>query len=171
MGPNARLDIVEFASACGGPAAYDVSVVTALRKSRAFVAACARSPGHAACLRHDYELSVQYAYRLPDARLYPLVVEVGGRWHHSVPPLLRRLAREHVAQVDDFGSESGLNAVNLVVSRWMARLSAALIRGNAAVHRRAGYTPTPFVVAEPSSCASLGHLLPEGDSHYEMWVS
>ena len=48
MGPHARLDIVEYASALGGPAAYDVSVVTALRKDRRFVTQCAGFPGHAA---------------------------------------------------------------------------------------------------------------------------
>ena len=45
MGPAARLDIVEFASEGGGPASYDVSVVTPLRDSESFVAACARAPG------------------------------------------------------------------------------------------------------------------------------
>ena len=44
MGPNARLDIVEYASAEGAPAAYDVSVVTALRANRAFIRQCACTP-------------------------------------------------------------------------------------------------------------------------------
>ena len=87
MGPHARLDIVEFPSGVGGPAAYDVSVVTALRKDRAFVAQCAATPGYAAQTRHEHKLSVQYRDRAPGALLHPLVVEVGGRWHSSVPPL------------------------------------------------------------------------------------
>ena len=41
MGPSARLDIVEFASTAGGPATYDVSVVTPLRDDASFVAHCA----------------------------------------------------------------------------------------------------------------------------------
>ena len=168
MGPSARLDIVEFASAVGAAAAYDVSVVTALRKSRTFVAECARSPGHAASQRHDHKLRVQYAARLPGSRLYPLVVEVGGRWHPSVPPLLRRLARESLGLSAD---PSGLSdSIGPVVSRWMARLSAALIRGNAAVHRRAGYLPPPVVPAEAGIGGPLAHMVPEGDSAYELWV-
>jgi len=171
MGPHARLDIVEFASSVGGPAAYDVSVVTALRKARSFIASCARSPGHAAGARHDHKLHVQYSGRLPSAQLYPLVVEVGGRWHPSVPPLLRRLAREHARHSLDLGAESGRDAVGLIVSRWMARLSAALIRGNAAVHRRAGYCPPPTRASEPAPGGPLAHLVPEGDSAYELWVA
>ena len=56
MGPRARLDIVEYPSVEGGPAAYDVSVVTALRKSRAFVAHCADVPGYAGAVAHDAKL-------------------------------------------------------------------------------------------------------------------
>ncbi len=171
MGPHARLDIVEFASAVGGPAAYDVSIVTALRKDRRFVEHCARAPGYASRNRHDHKLSTQYANRLPGARLFPLVVEVGGRWHSSVPPLLRQLAREHVRHAFHPSEASGLGPVGHVVSRWMARLSAALIRGNAAVHRRAGYTPPGPMTADPSPGDPLAHLVPEGDSAYELLVS
>jgi len=170
MGPHARLDIVEFASSVGGPAAYDVSVVTALRKAPSFVDACARCPGHASATRHDYKLRVQYAQRLPHTQLYPLVAEVGGRWHPSVPPLLRRLAREHIHHSLDLGPTTGRDGAGLLVARWMARLSATLIRGNAAVHRRAGYCPPAARLSEPSLGGPLAHLVPEGDSAYELWV-
>ena len=161
---------MEFASAVGGPAAYDVSVVTALRKCRRFVERCACLPGHASQVRHDYKLDRQYADRLAGTYLYPLVVEVGGRWHPSVPPLLRRLARENVRHAYHPCEVSGLNPVGLVVSRWMARLSAALIRGNAAVHRRAGYAPSGPIPADPSPGGPLAHLVPEGESAYELLV-
>jgi hypothetical protein len=170
MGPHARLDIVEFASSVGGPAAYDVSVVTALRKAPSFVRACALHPGHAAEARHAHKLRVQYAERLPHTQLYPLVAEVGGRWHPSVPALLRRLAREHASQSLLLGPVTGREGGGLLVARWMARLSATLIRGNAAVHRRAGYCPPAARAAEPSSGGPLAHLVPEGDSAYEVWV-
>ena len=145
-------------------------MVTALRKAPSFVRSCAATPGHAAAGRHDHKLRVQYADRLPHTQLHPLVVEVGGRWHPTVPPLLRRLAREYVRHSLDLGSGSGSNAVGLVVARWMARLSAIFIRSNAAVHHRAGYAPLPARVGEPSPGGPLAHLVPEGDSAYELWV-
>ena len=98
MGPAARLDIVELAGPGGGPASYDVSVVTAMREDPAFVRACAATPGHAAATRHAEKLRDQYARRLPGARLVPLVAEVGGRWHPSVPDLVRKWARAYVAR-------------------------------------------------------------------------
>ena len=136
-----------------------------------FVAACGRSPQHAASQRHEHKLRVQYAERLPGSQLHPLVVEVGGRWHPSVPLLLRRLAREYLGQSD--GCEAPLRslATGPVVSRWMARLSAALLRGNAAVHRRAGYWPPPAVPADTMASGPLAHMVPEGESSYELWVS
>ena len=134
------------------------------------MARCAGTPGHAAQARHSYKLDTQYADRLPGARLFPLVVEVGGRWHPSVPCLLKRLAREHVSRGLDLGELSGVGAVGLVLSRWAARLSATLIRGNAAVYRRAGYTPPPSRPADPSPGGPLAHLVPEGDSAFELWV-
>ena len=85
MGPNARLDIVEFASDAGSPAAYDVSVVTPLREDADFREACAAEPGLAAEQRHAFKLSQQYAQRRPGSALVPLVAEIGGRWHPSVP--------------------------------------------------------------------------------------
>ena len=155
----------------GGPAAYDVSVVTALRKDRAFVAQCAATPGYAARARHDHKLSVQYRDRLPGALLHPLVVEVGGRWHSSVPPLLRRFAREHVQRGTAVGERYTSGAEALVLARWAARLSAALLRGNAAVHRRAGYSPPARVAEDALPAGPLAHLVPEGESAYELFVS
>ena len=166
MGPHAPLDIVEYASAKGGPAAYDVSVVTALRKSKAFVAHCAERPGYAAAQAHAAKLDTQYVGRLPGARLVPLIVETGGRWHPSVPPLLRRWARAYVARTVGLGDD----ATGLVVARWGARLSAALLRGNAAVHRRAGYAPVATLHSQATHGGPLAHLLPEGESAYELYV-
>ena len=57
MGPNAWLDIVDFASNAGGPAAYDVGVVTPLRDDAGFREACAAEPGLAAGQRHVYKLN------------------------------------------------------------------------------------------------------------------
>ena len=166
MGPCARLDIVEYPSAQGGPAAYDVSVVTALRKDRTFVASCAAEPGFAGRRAHERKLNVQYAARLPGARMVSLIVEVGGRWHESVPLLLQRLARAYVARAPGLEPE----AVGLVVSRWTARLSAALLRGNAAVLQRAGYSIPPRCDADVGDGAPLALLVPEGPSAYELLV-
>jgi hypothetical protein len=166
MGLHARLDIVEYAGSQGGPAAYDVSVVIAFRKDRTFVAAGAGEPGYAGRRAHTRKLDEQYVARLPGARLVPLIVEVGGRWHESVPPILRRLARAYVARAPGLEAQ----AVGLVVSRWAARLSAALLRGNAAVLRRAGYSLPPRCDAEVGDGAPLAHLLPEGPSAYELLV-
>ena len=59
MGPNARLDIVEYASDARAPAAYDVSVVTPLKADDGFREACASEPGLAAEQRHAFKLSRQ----------------------------------------------------------------------------------------------------------------
>ena len=167
MGPHARLDIVEFASAEGCATAYDVSVVTALRKDRQFVRCCAREPGYAAQQRHEHKLSRQYASRLPGARLVPLVLEVGGRWHPSVPPLLRRLARAYVLRAPGMDPAAG---PSLVLARWMARLSAALIRGNAAVFRRAGYASASLPHEDLLAGGPWPHLVPEGDNVFELFI-
>eukprot|EP00973_Karenia_brevis_P026959 3719429-Karenia_brevis.AAC.1 len=55
--------------------------------------ACAAEPGLAAERRHVEKLDRQYAGRVPGAALVPLVAEVGGRWHPSVPRLVRRVAQ------------------------------------------------------------------------------
>ena len=104
MGPRARLDVVEYASGEGGPASYDVSVVTAFRAHSGWIQACAATPGHAAAARHVHKLSQQYAGRLPGACLVPLVAETGGRWHPSVPRLVRRLARAYVLRTPGLGA-------------------------------------------------------------------
>ena len=166
MGPNARLDIVEFASVAGGPAAYDVSVVTPFRSDPNFVRHCAQTPGYAACRRHEEKLGSQYPLRVPGARLIPLIVETGGRWHASVPRLVRGLAREYV------GRTPGLPpwAVGTVVARWVARLSALVIRGNAAALR----AMLPEQVVAPAAVglqSRLPHMSPEGESAYELLVS
>ena len=166
MGPHARLDIVEYPSAEGGPAAYDVSVVTPLRKDRPFVRSCASEPGHAAQCAHDRKLREQYGSRVAGALLIPLIAEVGGRWHSEVPLLLRRWARAYVARTPGFGPE----AQGLVVARWAARLSATLLRGNAAVLRRAGYSPPSREAPDHGDEAPLPHLVPEGPSSYELLV-
>ena len=166
MGPNARLDILEVPSARGGSAAYDVSVVTPFRDDTAFVAACAREPGHAAAFRHRDKLERQYAERLPGSRLVPLVVEVGGRWHPSVPRLVRSLARAYVER------EPGLpaGAEGAVVSRWAARLSAHLIRGCAACVRDVLPGPPTAWPGEPAHGLGLPQCRPDGHSAYELLV-
>ena len=73
-------------------------------------------------------------------------------------------------QCQGYPEEAALGLLGRVVSRWMARLSAALIRGNAAVPRRAQYCPVPVVPAEPSRGGPLAHLVPEGESAYELLV-
>ncbi len=168
MGPSARLDVVEFASEAGPPGCYDVSVVTPLRADPEFVAVCARSPGHAGAERHLYKLTRQYAQRVPGSRLVPLVVEVGGRWHKSVPALARDLAREYVARTPGL---SGY-AQGAVVARWQARWSALLIRGVAGVKRelagpRASWMDSPAGPSRDGLC----HLEPEGACAYELLVS
>ncbi len=74
MGDRARLDIVEYPSELGGPAAYDVSVVTASRKGRRFVQECARTPGYAASHRHEAKLHRQYPHRAPGPQLYMIFI-------------------------------------------------------------------------------------------------
>ena len=85
LGPRARLDVVQYPSDAGGAVAYDVSVVTPFREDVGFVEACAAEPSLTAKRRHDYKLDQQYPGRLPNASFFPLVAEIGGRWHPSVP--------------------------------------------------------------------------------------
>ena len=95
-----------------------------------------------------------------------MMVGIGGRWHSSVPPLLRRLAREYVARTPALAGSA-----SLVTARWTARLSAALLRGNSAVVLAAR---PAFVSVAPRAGAFLGaglpHLLPDGDSAYELLI-
>ena len=165
MGPRARLDIVEFPSDMGTAAAYDVSVVTPLRDDAAFREGCAAEPGLAAELRHAYKLDTQYGRRLPGARLFPLVAEIGGRWHPSVPKLVKRLAKECA---DRSSGLRGGHLASAICARWGARLSALIVRGNAAVHRLA----QPAEVMEHrlwcEGAPALSHLLPHGSCLYEV---
>ena len=96
--------------------------------------------------------------------LVPLVAEVGGRWHASVPRLVRRLAKEASSRSASVGQDGAA----AMAARWGARLSALLMRGNAAVHRAAR-----CVVPEPprpwlADATPLPHLLPEGECTYEL---
>ena len=165
MGPTARPDVVEYASAAGGPAAYDVSVVTPFRDNPGFVRCCAQTPGHAAAVRHREKLVSQYAHRIPGARLVPVVVEAGGRWHPSVQRQVRGLARAYVERTSGLAPE----AVGLVVTRWLARLSALVIRGNAEAVR--GLLPRwELASAARPGVGRLPHMTPEGESAYELMV-
>ena len=126
----------------------------------------ARTPGHASEVRHKDKLRYQYGGRLPNARLIPLVVEVGGRWHPSVREVAHTLARAYVRRTAALSDE----ALGQVVSRWAARLSAILVRGSAAVLSHAGFAPA----AAPRDCVvgagPLPHIVPEDDSAYELLV-
>ena len=94
----------------------------------------------------------------------PLVAEIGGRWHPSVPLLVRRLAKEATSRV----GSGGQTYAAALASRWAARLSAHLLRGNAAVQRALHREPS-VALEERGACAtSLPHLLPEGECNYEL---
>ena len=80
-----------------------------------------------------------------------------------MPLLVRRLAKEcAAASVDSDRFAAALTA------RWGARLSALLIRGNAAVHRACraalGVAPRPW----SGEAGPLPHSLPEGECNYEL---
>ena len=114
MGPTSRLDLVEHYSSAGGPASYDVSVHTAFRQDDKFVKKCATTPGHAAELGGHHKGAQQYKHRVPGSRLVPLTAEAGGRWHQSVPPLARKLAREYIQRTPGIDEDS----CGAVVARW-----------------------------------------------------
>ena len=116
-----------------GPGACDVSIVTPLQDDPGFREASAAEPALAAELRHAYKLATQYGQWLPGTRLVPLVAEIGGRWHYSVPRLVRQLAKATAAR----SSAQGQDYAAAIAAGWGARLSALLIRGNAAVQRKA----------------------------------
>ena len=96
----------------------------------------------------------QYGLRRPGASLVPLVVEIGGRWHPTVPRLVRRLAKDASAR----SANPGLDVAASLAARWGARLSALLIRGNA---------PVPWAAQWVEVCP-LPHLLPENECSYEL---
>ena len=59
-------------------------------------------------------------------------------------------------------------AVSAIAARWGARLSALLVRGNAAVQRAAQPAPP---LAQRTWCADacpVPHLIPEGECAYEL---
>ena len=149
----------------GAPGAYDVSIVTPLRADASFREACAAEPGLAAERRHTEKLVRQYGVRRTGVFLAPLVVEIGGRWHASVPPLVRRWARESYAR----SRAPGPDYACLLAARWAARLSALLILGKAAVHR-AARCPIALEIGDDTSTQErrLSHLLPDGDCAYEL---
>ena len=117
-------------------------------------------------MRHKDKLRYQYGGRLPNARLVPLVVEVGGRWHHSVREVTHTLARAYVRRSGALPDD----ALGQVVSRWIARLSAILIRGSAAVLTHAGFAPASAPRDLVVDAGLLPHIDPEGDSTYELFV-
>lgn len=139
LGPGARLDIVEVASVEGGAVAYDVNIVTTHQMDTRFVRHCASTPGYAARRRYYAKLDDQYAGRLSHARLLPLIAESGSHWHPEAQKLLWQLARAYVNRTP--GTDK--SALGAVVARWASRLSAALLRGNAAARQAAGWTPAP----------------------------
>ena len=98
--------------------------------------------------------------------MVPLVVETGGRWHPSVPSLVRRLARSYVQRTLGLPD----HAVAAVVSRWSARLSALLVRGNGLVAREV----VPHRPARRGAGAGDADVLPshcpEAESAYELLV-
>ena len=57
-----------------------------------------------------------------------------------------------------------------MVSRWAARLSALVLRGNAAVFRHA-QPEWLFVARGAAGDVSVSGLLPEGESVYELLVT
>ena len=103
-------------------------------------------------------------------RLFPLTAEVGGRWHKSIPPLpplVRKLGREYVQRAPGLEGDDALGAV---VSRWGARLSALLIRGNGAVVRAGTVAPEVTPHVDFPRGPVLHNIVPEGDSAYELLV-
>ena len=89
-----------------------------------------------------------------------------GRWHRTVAPFLRRLARDYVAR------QPGLDdsALGAVIARWGARLSAIMIRGNAAIVQEGGVECTVPPNVDFHDPCPLAHLVPEGDCAYELLV-
>ena len=73
----------------------------------------------------------KYKNRIPGSRLVTLTAETGGRWHHTIPPLVRKLAKEYLRRTPGLEDD----ALGAIVARWGARLSALLIRDNGVVVR------------------------------------
>ena len=81
-----------------------------------------------------------------------------------MPRLVRQLAKECAARTAGPGREYS----SAIAARWAARLSALLVRGNAAVQRAARtercLAPRPW----SEGVGALPHLLPEGECLYEL---
>ena len=168
MGPHARLNLVEYPSEAGGAPAYDVTAVSALTSSAAFVTSCSLTPGHAAVIRYNQKLKQQYQGRIEGSRLIPLVVELGGRWHPQVHHSLLAWVREACLRNLHWGD----SAAPLLLRRWSRRLSALLLRGVAQVlleslpgspHLDTPSPPGPSGIAVPN-------CIPEGASSYELFL-
>ena len=93
--------------------------------------------------------------------------ETGGRWHVSIPPLVRCLAKEYLQRTPGLEDD----ALGAVVARWGARLSALLIRGNGAVVRAGGPPLAVSPHVDIIGNSGLHDLVPEGDCAYELLVS
>ena len=95
------------------------------------------------------------------------MVEIGGRWHSTVPRLVRRLAKEYVASRPAL-RDNARNTAAFACARWAIRLSAILIQGNAAILRATQTAPDislrPFIADQ----VAYPHCLPEGDCEYEL---
>ena len=116
----------------------------------------------------EHKDTQQYKHRIPGSRLVPLTAEAGGRWHPTIPPLVRKLAKEYVWRTPGLEDD----ALGAIVARWGARLSALLIRGNGVVVRACcdlSWAASPHV--DVPGHPSLHHLVPEGDCAYELLVS
>jgi len=77
---------------------------------------------------------------------------------------MRQLAKATAAR----SSARGQDYAAAIAARWGARLSALLIRGNAAVQRKARVV---FPLVQRLGCegaGSLPHSLPEGECLYEL---
>ena len=95
------------------------------------------------------------------------MVEIGGRWHSTVPRLVRRLAKEYVASRPAL-RDNARNTAAFACARWAARLSSILIQGNAAILRAT--QPAPEIALRPfdGNLPNYPHCIPEGDCEYEL---
>ena len=81
-----------------------------------------------------------------------------------MPRLVRQLAKECAARSAGPGREYS----SAIAARWAARLSALLMRGNAAVQRAARTDERPVPRPWSEDAGALPHLLPEGECLYEL---
>ena len=131
MGDSARLDLVQLPGPYGGRAFFDVSVVHAISLTPSILRNNSAEPGCAASRRYGEKL-VHYNSRVAGTHFVPLIWETGGRSHPAVRNLLTQLAKETALTKPHLPSSIAAPLLH----RWLARLSATLIRGNAAAHLR-----------------------------------